>query len=452
MLTHREEKRDIPIVEDVDVVVCGGGPAGIAAAIACARQGARTRLIELHGSLGGVWTTGALSWIIDSADKPGIMAEITSRLDARDARRLRAPEGKNYAYDVEEMKLLLDEMCVEAGVEVRLLTRVVGAARDSENRLSVVITESKSGREAWHAKAFIDATGDGDLGALCGCGFDVGHPETGDVQPMSLMALITGLQFDQIEPYVGGSMAEPKQRLFALMEEIGVSPSYGHPTLFRIRDNLFALMANHQYGVQCDDANAITEAMIRARREVYTQVAALRAHGGVWSDMRVVSTGAQIGIREGRRIHGRYEVTGEDLLQGARFEDAVCRVTMGIDVHSTDPKKTKIVEAKPHRSQPYDIPLRALIARDVDGLLMAGRCISGDFIAHSSYRVTGNAVAMGQAAGVCAARAVLSDRLPHEVPWCEVKSALDAINNAVCVNTNTASIGKRYGRKLSTTR
>ncbi len=428
MLTHREEKRDIPIVEDVDVVVCGGGPAGIAAAIACARQGVRTRLIELHGSLGGVWTTGALSWIIDSADKPGIMAEITSRLDARDARRLRAPEGKNYAYDVEEMKLLLDEMCVEVGVEIRLLTRVVGAARDSENRLSVVITESKSGREAWHAKVFIDATGDGDLGALCGCGFDVGHPETGAVQPMSLMALITGLQFDQIEPYVGGSMAEPKQRLSALMEEIGVSPSYGHPTLFRIRDNLFALMANHQYGVQCDDANAITEAMIRARREVHTQVAALRAHGGVWSDMRVVSTGAQIGIREGRRIHGRYEVTGEDLLRGARFEDAVCRVTMGIDVHSTDPKKTKIVEAKPHRSQPYDIPLRALIARDVDGLLMAGRCISGDFIAHSSYRVTGNAVAMGQAAGVCAARAALSDRLPHEVPWCEVKSALDAIN------------------------
>lgn len=428
MLTHREEKRDIPIVEDVDVVVCGGGPAGIAAAIACARQGARTRLIELHGSLGGVWTTGALSWIIDSANKPGIMAEITSQLDARDARRLRAQGGKNYAYDVEEMKLLLDEMCVEAGVEIRLLTRVVGAARDSENRLSVVITESKSGREAWHAKVFIDATGDGDLGALCGCGFDVGHPETGDVQPMSLMALITGLQFDQIEPYVGGSMAEPKQRLSALMEEIGVSPSYGHPTLFRIRDNLFALMANHQYGVQCDDANAITEAMIRARREIHIQVAALRAHGGVWSDMRVVATGAQIGVREGRRIHGRYEVTGEDLLRGARFEDAVCRVTMGIDVHSTDPKKTKIVEAKPHRSQPYDIPLRALIARDVDGLLMAGRCISGDFIAHSSYRVTGNAVAMGQAAGVCAARAVLSDKLPQEVPWCEVKAALDVIN------------------------
>ena len=167
MSRYHENERDIPVVEETDVVVCGGGPAGAAAVIA-ARQGARTRLIELHGCLGGVWTTGSLSWIIDSANKPGLMAEITSRLDARDARRTRVEGGKNYSYDVEEMKLLLDEMCAEAGVDVRLLTRVVGAARDSENRLSVVITESKSGREAWTASAFVDATGDGDLGALAG--------------------------------------------------------------------------------------------------------------------------------------------------------------------------------------------------------------------------------------------------------------------------------------------
>jgi hypothetical protein len=430
MDTHHERERDIPIVEETDVVVCGGGPAGVVAAIVAARQGARTRLIELHGCLGGVWTTGSLSWIIDSANKPGLMAEITSRLDARDARRTRVEGGKNYAYDVEEMKLLLDEMCVEAGVDVRLLTRVVGAARNSDNRLSVVITESKSGREAWAAKVFIDATGDGDLGAIAGCGFEVGHPETGDVQPMSLMALVTGLEFDQIEDYVGGSMQGPKKLLAALMEDIGVSPSYGHPTLFRIRDDLFALMANHQYGVKCDDAAAITVATIRGRQEVHKQVAALRALGGVWEDMRVVTTGAQIGVREGRRIHGRYEITGQDLLEGARFDDAVCRVTMGIDVHSTDPEKTKIVEAKPHRSQPYDIPLRALLARDVDGLLMAGRCISGDFIAHSSYRVTGNAVAMGQAAGVCAALSAASGTLPHKVAWINVSECLGRINTS----------------------
>lgn len=427
-MNHREVARDVPIVEETDVVICGAGPAGIAAAIASARSGARTRLIELHGSLGGVWTTGALSWIIDSANKPGLMAELTSRLDERGARRTRVEGGANYAYDVEAMKLLLEEMCGEAGVDVRLHTRVVAAARDSRNRLAVVVTESKSGREAWAADVFVDTTGDGDLGFVAGCGFEMGNPETGAVQPMSLMAIVTGLRFEEIETYVGGSLGDPKKRLGALMTEIGVPPSYGNPTLFRIRDDLFAMMANHQYDTKCDDAAGLTAATLRGRKEIHGQVDALRGLGGVWSEMRVVSTGAQIGVREGRRIHGRYEVTAADLLEGARFDDAVCRVTMGIDVHSTNPAKTKIVEEKPHKSRPYDVPLRALIAQDVDGLMMAGRCISGDFIAHSSYRVTGNAVAMGEAAGTTAALASGSGRLPHEVEWVEVRETMDRLS------------------------
>jgi hypothetical protein len=431
MSTFYEAEREIPVVEETDVVVCGAGPAGVCAAIAAARTGAKTRLIELHGCLGGVWTAGALSWIIDSADKPGIMAEITDELERRGARATRVPNGKNYAYDVEAMKLLLEEMCLEAGVDVRLHTRVVAAARDVDNRLSVVITESKSGREAWAAKVFVDATGDGDLGALAGCGFEMGHPETGAVQPMSLMAWITGVQFDEIEAFVGGTMSEPKQRLYAEMERAGMPPSYAGPTIFRVRDDLFALMANHQYGVFANDAEAITKATLEARAEVHRLVRALKSLGGIWKDLQIVATGAQLGVREGRRIHGHYEVSAEDLRDGAEHEDAICRVTFGIDVHSTNPDKNKGVEAKPHKSQPYDIPLRALIAKDVDGLLLAGRCISGDFIAHSSYRVTGNAAMMGQAAGVCAALAVLQDCLPQAVPFVAVKEMMQVLNGKI---------------------
>lgn len=421
MRTYSEPTRELPVVDTVDVLVCGAGPAGVAAAIAAARAGAHTRLIEVHGCLGGVWTAGALSWIIDSAGKPGIMAEIIDELDRRGARDTRVPGGRNFAYDVEEMKLLLDEMCLQAGVEVQLHTRVCAAARDAGNRLSVAITESKSGRQAWAAKAFVDATGDGDLAAQAGCGFDVGHPETGQVQPMSLMALLTGVRFGDIEPFVGGNMAVPKDRLLAEMARAGVSPSYGAPTLFRIREDLFALMANHEYGVSATDASQLTAATMRARAEVHSLVRSLRDLGAPWASLRIVATGAQIGVREARRIHGRYTLTGEDLRRGARHADAVCRVSFGIDVHSTDPSKgNRAIEAKPQKSLPYDIPLRALIARDVDGLLMAGRCISGDFLAHSSYRVTGNAVAMGQAAGTTAALAAASDRLPHEVPWPEM--------------------------------
>src|SRR5690606_20698778 len=145
----------------------------------------------------------------------------------------------------------------------------------------------------------------------------------------------------------------------------------------------------------------------------------LKSLQGPWKNLRLISTADQIGVREGRRIHGLYTVTKEDLVNGVRHEDAVCRVTFGVDVHSV--KKEEDNADRPYnmgiKSKPYDIPLRALIAKDVGGLMMAGRCISGDFIAHSSYRVTGNAVAMGQAAGRVAAMAANANKLPQEISW-----------------------------------
>src|SRR3569623_1337018 len=166
-----EAAQDLPINDDADVIVCGAGPAGIAAAITAARAGARTRLFEVHGCLGGVWTAGLLTYIFDF-DKPGLTRELTKKLDERDARH-----NKNlsrFVYEPEPMKLLLEEMCVEAGVKLRLHTRVVAAYRNG-SRLGSLVTDSKAGREAWSAPVFIDATGDGDVGALAGCAWDIGQ-------------------------------------------------------------------------------------------------------------------------------------------------------------------------------------------------------------------------------------------------------------------------------------
>jgi hypothetical protein len=429
---HVEPERAIPVVERCDVLVCGGGPAGVAAAVAAARAGARTHLLEVHGCLGGVWTAGTLSWILDPAEKPGLMREIIQELERRSRGTWR--QGAKFAADPEVMKLLLEELCVDAGVTVRLLTRVTAAGRDAGNRLAVAITESKSGRQAWAAKVFVDTTGDGDLAAQAGCGFDVGHPQTGECQPMSLIAVLAGPRYEDVRQFT--THERGKEQLLAELERAGVSPSYTAPTLICIRDHLFLLMANHEYGVSATDADQITRATLRARAEVHRLVAGLRSLGGVWRDLQLVSTGAQIGVREGRRIHGRYTVSTDDLLRGARHEDAICRVRFPVDVHSPDPARSKSgdVVNRVLKSQPYDIPLRALIARDVDGLLMAGRCISGDFIAHSSYRVTGNAVAMGQAAGTLAALAARSDKQPHEVPWPEVRAALERLNGGPVVS------------------
>jgi hypothetical protein len=178
-------------------------------------------------------------------------------------------------------------------------------------------------------------------------------------------------------------------------------------------------MTNHEYGFKGISARDVTKATLDARRELHALLDGLRAQGGVWKNLRLVATAEQIGVREGRRLRGLYTVSSEDLRLGRAQEDAVCRVTFPIDVHSTDPAKEKGIEQRDWRAKPYDIPLRSLIAKDVPGLMMAGRCISGDFIAHSSYRVTGNAVALGEAAGNVAAVAAKTRRLPQEVPWTE---------------------------------
>ena len=197
-LKFPEPSRKLSVVDDVDVIVCGGGPAGIAAAISAARTGAKVRLFEVHGCLGGVWTAGLLTWIFDF-DKPGLTAEIRTKLDERGARRGTNPW--NFVYEPDEMKLLLEDLCTEAGVQIRLQTRLVAAYRDG-HRLTTIITESRSGREAWKAKVFIDATGDGDLGALAGCGWDIGLESDCPCQPLTMNALAAVRDVSKLQKYI----------------------------------------------------------------------------------------------------------------------------------------------------------------------------------------------------------------------------------------------------------
>ena len=428
-----EEARDLPLVEDADVIVCGAGPAGIAAAITAARAGAKVRVFEWRGCLGGVWTAGLLGYLLDF-DKPGLNQELLKLLEERDLRR--GTSKYDVCYEPEGMKLLLEELFVEAGVKFQLHTRVSAAYREGK-RLTTIVTESKSGRQAWRAPVFIDTTGDGDLGALAGCAFEYGEAADCPCQPMSLNALLVCKDVTQLGDFVrygtippGDKPNESKKNLLrAEIERTGHFPSYSKPTLWQIRDNLLLVMMNHQYGVPCFDAEKITEATVMARSELHKIVNGLRKLGGPWEGLQIAATAEQIGVRDGRRIAGRYTVNKDDVINGARYDDAVVRPTFSVDIHalSAEHNKTAGYTNRGIKTKPYDIPLRALIAKDVDGLMMAGRNISGDFIAHSSYRVTGNSVAMGEAAGVTAAIAAASKRLPHDVPWSEGEAKLKSI-------------------------
>ena len=416
------EPEKIPEAGAAEVIVAGGGPAGVCAAIAAAETGAVTMLIEEAGCLGGVWTSGALAWILDAEGKSrkSILTRIVKTLRQRD--ELEFAGAGTPAFQVEAMKVLLDELSLAAGVKIRCYTRVVGVKRSSEGAISHLITESDSGREAWGGRVFIDCTGDGTLGALAGNAFELGEPSTHRTQPMSLLAVLTGLDPEQVRPYLAeqGAWHEVAARFSSLLSEGTYRPSYRGVALFHLGKGLFMLMANHQYGCSSLDAGDLTKATIAARGEIYRQIQILRTRGPVWRNVQLVATGARIGAREGRRLNGLYRVTLRDVLTGKTHPDGICPVRFGIDVHALSQDGDCKLEATPPVAGCYEIPLRALIARDLPNLLMAGRCISGDFHAHASYRVSGNAAVTGQAAGILAALAAKRGTFPANVDYNDV--------------------------------
>ena len=415
--TVREASRNVKVARSADVIVSGGGPAGVCAAIASARAGADTVLIEQYGFLGGIWTAGMLSWIMDYVNKPesSILKEIFAELKKNDA------QDAPHCYDSEVMKTVLESMCIKAGVKIRCYTRVCSALKDFDGGMTAVLTESPSGREAWRAKVFIDATGNGDLSAYAGCRFEVGDAD-GNTMPGSLMALLAGVKNEDLaeagvmrKNSVTGDKGENKKKFRALLNSAGMEPSYKMPSLFPVREGLIAMMANHEYGVKCDDADSLTAHTIAARAEISKMTDILRGLGGIWKDLRLVATAPQIGIREGRRIRGVYTVSVEDLKSGARFADAVCAVTLKLDIHPHNKDDKHGYTNYGIKTLPYEIPLRALMSADIPNLLLAGRCISGDYFAHSSYRVTGNSCVLGEAAGKAAAASVRLKKPVREV-------------------------------------
>jgi len=404
-----EPARELPVSGEYEVVVCGGGPAGSCAAIAAARSGAKTMLLESAGCLGGIMTTGLMANIIDSQGKGGILAELMAELCRMDA------AGEKKSFDVEATKFLLEQKALAAGVTIRLNTHVVAAIKGEGGKITHVVTESKSGREAWKAGVVVDATGDGDVGALAGCGFDLGSA-TGEIQPMSLSAMI--VTPCRMPDDIRDTSEITKAKLYKILSDGGCAPSYPKPTLFTLDDHVALFMSTHLYGLRPDDAAGISDATIAARKEIWEHVNVLRRLSPAYSKLRIGATGAYIGVREGRRIHGLYTVCLDDMLAGRAQEDGICHVSFGIDIHSKDGYKNE-----GHRAKPYDVPLRSLISRDVPNLMMAGRCISGDFHAHASYRVVGDAAPIGEAAGICAALAAVREKTPAEIPFRDVIAA-----------------------------
>lgn len=411
------QQREIPVIGSVDVAVCGGGPAGWIAAVAAARSGAKTAMIEQFGFPGGMATAGLVLPISVFTYHGrlvcgGIPWEFVKRMEAMGGAEVEKPLG-NVAHDPEIYKLAAQRMLLEAGVELHYHCTVSGC-RQEDGHFTHVIMETRSGPKAIAARYVIDATGDGAVCRMLG----VPMQQAGDypLQPASLMFCLGGVDTENLPEahhnLQGVNMhhvaAQTALRELSKTEEV---PQFGGPWFCHILREGYVLVNMTRTMANMADHGEATQAECRLREDVHTMTALLRRLVPQFRDCYLVYTAPVTGTRETNHILGAHVLTGEEYVNRVRFPDSVARSAHPIDIHSAGDSRQRCTFLEDAAYIPY----RSLIVPGFDNLIVPSRCLSADQVASASIRVQAPIMCLGQAAGLAAAMCARESLSVHDV-------------------------------------
>ena len=406
---------------EVEVLVVGGGPAGVGAALGAARHGADTLLVEGTNALGGMISNGLITTMLRVAGcEGGIVREIRSKLEAWDSVDI---SERGAVVNPSVFKLIVLQMAKEAAVRLLFHSQVAEVLMEG-NGLAGVRMANKGGIQSARAQVIVDATGDGDVAARAGVPFEKGR-EDGYLQAVSLNFELAGVDRSCRLPwaeFVALSGQAIKDGRITLPPHVKTL-HFGGPRIYPSGLAHFQLdTATHIDG---SDPESLTDGEIKSHECVLQIWRFLKAHVPGFENSVIINIASYLGVRESRRIMGEYVLNEDDVLSARKFPDGISRGSFYMDVHDG---QTKTPEYKASLSPPegdfYEIPYRCLVPLDVDGLLVSGRCISSTRMANGSLRIQATCMNTGQAAGTAAALCVQRGIQPRELSGSELRQIL----------------------------
>lgn len=449
-----EPAREIPVLMEADIVVVGGGTTGPVAAITAARQGKRVVMIERFGSLGGNLTLG-LNTKPSGALVGGLPLEIWNLARSvggagEDYMAISKTGGVKIASpcDPEIMKILLTRLCAEAGVQILFETFVSNPVLEN-GAIAGVVVESKAGRQFVGAKVVIDCSADADMAAKAGAPFVMGSGDAETkMQPVSMYFTMARVEIERLADWARRSDDIPARAIPDTREglayglwltgfnrtlrqyqaETGITLQRDNITL-KTADGLMYVNATRVLGVDVFSPAAFTAAVLECYRQIEAVARFLQERIPGFESARIGQIAPVLGVRETRHVRGEYVLTGADALEGRYFEDSIAADSSALDIH--EPKGSD-VDFQGMRA--YEIPYRCLVPVGVEQLLVAGRCISADHVAHGRSRNMPACMATGQAAGIAAAVAIDAGVPVRAVPVGKVQEILRSLGMPLHAN------------------